>query len=241
MEWMVEETMNTRKLLFIGISITAVIIILFLFLIFSFKGGSPAKNLPTPSVGVTGVTTPSVLGFQLTSSTPQNKAVGVQLNTPISFLFNKEVGNATATITPTTNISTTFSGRAVIIKPNTNLSPSTQYVVVLEVNSQSFFLTFTTQGPTPTMGQNTRPIDQVDAEQEILKQTHPDVFLSNYTPYTSSTISITSAYTSGNPGHFQFTVSSRGNAMSATAEFQSWAQQKGLNNSQLASLDVVYK
>lgn len=240
MEWLVKETMNTRKFLFIGISITTVILILFLFLIFSFLG-SPTTKQPNPSVGVTGIVTPSALGLQLVSSTPQNKAVGVNLNTPISLLFNKEVEKVTATITPTTSISVVPSGRNVVIAPETNLLPSTQYVIVLEVSSQSFFLTFTTQGPTPTIGQSTRPINQVEEENAALKQSHPDVYLSNYTPYSSSTISVTSEYVAGSPGHFQFIVFSKGAQDSASIEFQSWAQQKGLNSSQIASLDVVYK
>lgn len=145
------------------------------------------------------------------------------------------------TISPTIPFTISPSQRTLLIQPSTNLAPSTKYIVTVQVAEQSFFVAFTTVGPTPTLGQSTRPIDQVDEDNEALKAQHPDVFLSNYTPYSNSSFSITSAYVSGSPGHFQFTVTPKMAGQSVTASFQSWAQQQGLNSSQTSSLDVVYK
>lgn len=100
---------------------------------------------------------------------------------------------------------------------------------------------FTTVGPTPTAGHSTRDPNQVNQDNQRLKAAYPDTYLSNYTPYSSTQVLITNDYVSGNPGHFRFTVTAKSPGVDTKTAFQNWAAGEGLNASQIASLDVVYK
>lgn len=175
--------------------------------------------------------------IELVSSNPIEKTTNVPLSIQPTFSFNTDLEtlNPKVSINPITPITFSFVGKSITIEPQSPLSPATNYIITVQVGGQNFFISFTTAGGTPTLGPDTRPVDTIDEEQELLKNSRPDVFLSNSTPFSNAELNVTSNFITAPTGHFLFTVKG------TPALFSTWAKSKGLSDSQVASLDVVYQ
>lgn len=212
-----------------------IIIIVAMFFVLSLLGGS--QNTP-PTTTVSPTPQSIYKGpIELISSNPSEKATDVPLSIKPTFSFNTELETLNPQISISPNVPNTFSftGKTITINPQSSLTPATNYVITVSMGNQNFFTSFTTTGGSPTLGPDTRPVDIIDEEQEVLKNSRPDVYLSNSTPFSNTDISVTSSFISAPTGHFLFTVKG------TQAQFTTWAKSKGLSDLQITSLDVIYQ
>lgn len=228
-----------KKVIIIAI-ITLIVITLTLSLIVSFFNQTQ-KPQPQPLQPTIPDSISIKDSIQLVSSVPQNNTTNVPVTVMPSLMFNASLEGKSpqVIISPPTVFTFTFSSDSLVINPQTNLLPATNYTITTTVDNQTFFLVFTTSGGSPTIFGDTRPIDIIDEEQEILKSTHPDIFLSNATPYSNNSISVISRFVDVPTGHFQFIVTSKNNS-NPQAAFNVWAQEQGLTINQIDALDLVY-
>lgn len=233
--------MNIKKIAFISISGMAVIILLVLFFIFSFNSpvktpGNSATNPTVVPINETGQP------LRLASSSPQNGNTNVPISTPIVLTFNNSLDNLTPSISLIPVVPFTFSStqNVLTITPSAAFSPSTNYTVTVAISRQTFFTSFTSFGPTPTFAPSTRDASQIDQENLILKEQYPDAYLANKTPYGNSDFSVVSTL-DNKTGKFVFTVTSKNSLPAAQTSFKAWAEQQGLTDTQISSLQVIYK
>lgn len=225
-----------KTLLYISVCLAVILAVIVLYFIFS-----TSKSLINTGPTKTEQNKTANQELKLISATPQIQAQQVPLNTPISAVFNKNISVSNISFSPPTTYTDNVSKNKLSIQPSGPLLASMKYVITIQIDGQLFFLTFTTLGPAPTVGQNTRPIIQANQDNTTLKDSNPDVYLSNYTPYKDADFAVSSNFVAGVPSHFQFTVVSKNGSIYAKGFFENWAKQNGLNADQISQLDVVYK
>lgn len=233
--------MNTRKIIFIASAGIVILIVIILFIMLSLRK-SVNNEADQPTITPFPTTNDALRGpLKLVSANPANDSINAPLNTKPTMAFNMSITDFSpeVTISPTTPIVFTISGNSIVINPQENFKPATKYTLTASVGGQTFFTTFTTVGGTPTLAPDTRPVDIIDEEQTQLRNNRPDIYLSNYTPFTDSDMSITSSFQTTPTGHFRFTVEKLSNTIPQTA-FSNWAKSKGLSDAQISGLDVVY-
>lgn len=87
----------------------------------------------------------------------------------------------------------------------------------------------------------TRDKTLIQSEQNFQKQNHPDVYLSNMTPYESDSFNIYSDFKTEPSGHFYFLVYlNKNDVNSARNQFIAWIKKSGLTEAQIQGLDIQY-
>lgn len=236
--------MNLKIIIFSAVTGLVVITIIVLFFLFSIKTPSTPSNgeIPNNPLPTSSSTQPSLIGLKLTNSTPTNGAKSVPTNSPIAFFFSQDVQilSTTASILPDTQFTLTTNQNAVSINPTTTLLPSTNYTVTVSVEKQTFFVSFTTVGPTPTIGSSTLPSGAAESDNNYLKAHRPDIYLSNYTPFSDINFSVSTNY-STSLDRFVFLVTLKNKSLDSRSLFVQWAKSKGLDDTQINTLNVSYK
>jgi len=95
--------------------------------------------------------------------------------------------------------------------------------------------------PIPTFLPDTQPTGAAQDEKKFQLQNSPDVFLSNQTPYSTKSFSVTSDFKTQPTGHFYFivTLKSKDSAQDKIS-FLNWLKSLGLSDNQINALDVTY-
>lgn len=235
--------MSTKTIIFAAVAGFIVLLVISLFLVFWVKPSpqTPTGNIPAPTTeSLTGA--PSLLSFRLVKTSPPNNGVNVNTASPVSFEFNKSVADTSPAITfsPQAQFNYTFSQNTLIITPTAALTPATTYTVTVKLAGQTFFTVFNTTGPTPTIGKSTFNPGAAEKDTAYLKENRPDIFISNYVPYTGATFSVADDYSTGQD-RFVFTVTAKNSGVEVKQDFLNWVKSKGLNDTQASNLIVSYK
>lgn len=242
------ETIN-KKYLLGGVFVLLVIIPLLLLVLKPSSNNFlfPSSVTPTPVEGKDISNNPNS-PLTVVSTNPQDKSLNAPLNSSITIIFNRTPKPNEFRFSSTPEIPGEFEiqGKKLTLKPLSPLLLSTTYSVVLgllrgsEIKVYSFV--FNSLGPTPTPPPDTRPIELITQVENYQRENNPDVFLSNETPYSNSSFSISSAYTKTPSGHFFFSVSLKGaNKDTSRSALITWIKSKGLSDSQIQNLDIRYK
>ncbi len=138
----------------------------------------------------------------------------------------------------------TISGNQIIITPTSPLEKNIIYSYSItdtqtnEIVKSGEFSTGGIDAIRPLQGRYANLDTVADNAQKIQ---HPDIFLSNQTPYASLSFSIISTFTPSPTGHYYFTVSLLAEKTFAKNAFLSWVKNLGLTDQQISSLDITYK
>lgn len=242
------ETINKKYLL----GMTVVLIFIPLFLLFIRPSSNnllfPGNITPTPfKDGVNSDDPNSPL--RVVSTSPQDKSLNAPLDSLIIVTFNRTPRPNEFRFSSSPELPGEFDveGKKLILKPVSALLPSTKYIIalgLLDVPGKTgvYGFSFYTLGPTPSPFPDTRSVELEEQDEEIQRQTRPDVFLRNETPYSDSSFSVTSAHTSTPTGHFYFSVWLLGaNKDTSKTAFKTWVKSKGLIDSQIQNLDIRYQ
>lgn len=197
--------------------------------------GTTPTNTPIPTQALSVV-----------STTPADGAKNIILNQQITIIFNRVFtqDEISFSIAPPISTSQQIKNNQLLVTPQQNFQQGTLYTYALKYASETTLpktYSFTTVGPTQPYLPDTRPSGAAEQNNAFLIQNHPDVFLSNQTPYSASNFSVSSDFTQTPTGHFHFTVSLIGNSQDAKNAFIQWALSLGLTNEQIQQLDITYQ
>ena len=196
----------------------------------------------------TAVSRPSPMQSNLTviSTTPQNEAKNIPAEEKIIITFNRklEASEVTVTFLPSLTVTIEIDENVLTVTPESPYKPGLKYTYVVRFPNTIILpksYSFTTTGPTQPFLPDTQPTGAAEKEDNFQRENHPDVFLSNQTPYKGSSFTITSEFKSTPSGHFAFKVSLTGSDKSlAKNEFYNWLTSLQLTGQQITLLDIEY-
>lgn len=224
-----------------------IILVLLAMLVFLFqKKAGPFTKLSIPVSSITPApfnSQPSNALF-VTLTSPQNNENNVPTTVPVNFVFNKTVdpGGITIDITPKTAFTYQVLSENLIISFSGGLQPNTPYTVNMRAvgMSSSYQLVFTTAAQNP---KDTSPgLDAMRQQADHLRQTNPDVYLSNNVPYSGKDFSIALGSLKPVPtSHYSFVVTLiNSNQVAAKNSFINWLHSLNLADSQIQGMDFAY-
>lgn len=225
---------HTLILIIAGAALVIVVVLFTASLIFRNESTSP---LITPA--------PNQSLLTAVSSSIQDGQTNVPLNTQIEVKFNSKINSTLISfnILPTPLYDFEIKEDTLLITPRSGLLPSTLYSVSISstvTKEPLISFSFTTLGPTPTLLPDTKPSGEPESTDALLRQTRPDVYLSNKLPYKSGNFSASYEYKAAPSGHFTFTVTLTGNENEAKSAFLNWLSSLGLTSTQINNLDISY-
>lgn len=235
--------MKTKIIIILCISFILLVSVLFVAILGSFK-----KTTIVPEVVPSPTSVPVVIQspYKVTSSTISNTSQNIPIDQPITFSFNRAVSTSKIHFFsfPQIDATITTSDNLFIITPITPLEKNIIYTYTITDTQTGEVLqkgTINTGGSSATLPLTGRypNLDTVSDNSQL--QTHPDIFLSNQTPYKQSLFSITSSFTPNPTGHYFFSITLLGDQTSAKNSFLSWLKSLGFTDTQIASLDIRYK
>lgn len=227
--------MTRKTLIFIILGAIAIVVVLFVSSLVLNRNENETEFItPTPSEGL------SVI-----SSSIKDGQINVPLDSQIIIKFNSKISASTISFSmlPTPTYNFEVKDDSLIITPTLPLQPSTLYSVSVSNAATNDLVTsfsFTTLGPTPTLLPDTRPPGEPENTDALLRQTRPDVYLSNKLPYSNEGFSATYDFNPEPTGHFAFTVTLTGNENEAKSAFLNWLSSLGLTSTQIDNLDITY-
>ena len=176
---------------------------------------------------------------KIITTAPKDKTVGVTLNQAINITFDKQVhiSDFTVSFSPPIGITITTQNTNATILPNYNFLPGTTYTMFITVDKTVQTLTFTTVSPIINASiDNARSIQDTTTQQN-----YPDVYVSNRVPYSNSSFTISSDFTSLPQEHYFFNVVLLGKKDEAKKNFVQWLLSIGLTLDQINILDVRFQ
>ncbi len=239
---------NRKYLIIIAFSLVFVFLI-FMAALMGMKKGSesrpgatvtPARVQPTAPV-------PETAPLSLVSTSPNNGAEAVGLDTNIELRFNRTPRASELTISLVENLTEQKSYRTRIIDnklvviPDTPLAESSVYRVTvrraadLELIGEVSFLTLTT-----TVREDTRPVELVTQIEERSREERPDIYLANKMPYDSADFRMDLEI--DEVGNFTFVVTSNKYTGGLLVNrVNQWLQSIGLTVEQIEDLEFAYR
>ena len=154
--------------------------------------------------------------------------------------FFKDIKDIDFSVNPLFDYQLQANNNILKVLPENNLAPGTKYTYIVKYKSQTLpsrSYSFLTAGEIKDLP-DTQPEGAAEAEAEFQRQNHPDVFLSNFTPFESATFSLSSEFIGEENGHFRFTVTSQTSA--GKNDFLNWLKSLNLSDNQIAELDISY-
>jgi hypothetical protein len=197
-----------------------------------------------PPVNPTGYTAHKQ--FSIISTSPANNQTNIPINlNAIIITFDQPVTvqDIPLSIGPSIQYTIAAQNNSIIITPQEQLKTGMTYDIVLRLYQNEgqiklYPFNFTIAGPTPTP----LPTDQPGWENpDELRLTAPDVYLSNYTPYSETSFNVTSDYIFTPTGHFYFVATLHGDTTSAKNAFITWLHSLKLTDQQIQGLDIRYQ
>lgn len=234
--------MKNKFLVFIIVILVLILTFLFVSLLSLLKGGHNEKKSTT----ITPTTTVPEKSLSVIYSSIKDKGINVSLSSPLIIKFNKNIENQSisTSILPEQEIVSIIENNTLTITPVFPFHPSTIYSLTITSNPKNSLLAsfvFTTEGPTPTTNPDTRPANEPYQTDEKLKNTRPDVYLSNKAPYFGQDFSVTYEFIKTPKSHFAFNVTLLNNKESSKKAFVSWVRSFGISENQIEQLDIRYK
>lgn len=244
--------MNTKVTILI---LTVVVIILAIFLVIINRNTSqpdPSNQTnPTNTEEPTGIIVPTTSLRQgeldIVRVKPQDFQKDIPTNTKIEITFSREPkpDEITFYIGPSIEYDQEIKGRTLIITPREELAQGTQYthsVNFRDDNQKIRLYKFVTKGTPQEFLPNTYPSDLIEREEQATKSSHPDIYLTNQTPYESNVFRITATFEPKIPAHFFFTVKPKiADTERVRQDVDVWLQSLDLTSEQISNLDIRYE
>lgn len=229
-----------KKIYIIGFFVVFVFILI-LFIVDSFiTKNQNSSSQQGPSATKTPARTP-LSPLSVISMTPANNA-SVPLDQQIVIVFNRiaTLNDFSINVYPNINTSASINNNSVTFSPVSQLQNNIIYKVTIFDNAGSILLqrTFST-GSNPIIPFTTDTPNTGPTASEIQRETHPDVFLSNNTPYQTKDFSINSSFQSAPQGHYAFSVTLLNQY--AKPLFLNWLHSLGLTDAEIQTLDITYQ
>ena len=95
--------------------------------------------------------------------------------------------------------------------------------------------------PTRYVEDYSKKLDDVKKTDEFALKNYPDVYLANKCPFKNDFFSITEELIRDNGGYYRFNVTLNGDQSQSKEEFMKWLKNLGLKDTQIESLEIVYK
>ena len=234
-----------QKIIFIS-SALLILILLVLLLTKKNNSGNTENNsnnnniYNNPSQPVANPTTLST--YKIIAVSPSDEEKNVPQNSFIQITFNLPPGegNEEFTVAPAFEFTSELNNNQLTVTPLSLLAEGTKYTYIVKFKNQilpSRTYTFTTTGEFSILP-DTQPSGAAEFEENFQKENHPDVFLSNFTPYSADSFSVSSEFIPVQPGHFRFTVTSL--SSSGRQDFHDWLRSLDFTDSRISALDILY-
>ncbi len=185
--------------------------------------------------------------LDVVSVTPKDGAQAVNINTSIRITFsrNPKEDEIDFSMGPDAIYSQEIKDNVLIITPWEPLAEGTLYTysVNFENDNQKIRLyRFVTEGTQSEVLPDTRSTDLIKEIEEKERVKHPDIYITNRTPYEDSTFSITSDFEPKTPAHYYFNITSKINDPNTVGQaVNAWLQLQGLTEEQINGLDIRYQ
>lgn len=185
--------------------------------------------------------------LDVVSVTPKDGAQAVNINTSIRITFSRNLkeGEIDFSMGPDAIYSQEIKDNVLIITPWEPLAEGTLYTysVNFENDNQKVRLyRFVTEGTLSEILPDTRSNDFIEEIEEKERVNHPDIYITNRTPYEDSTFAITSDFEQKTPAHYYFIVTSKiNNPDTVEQAVDAWLQLQGLTEEQINGLDIRYQ
>lgn len=237
--------MNKLVILIIGILVIAIIISLLVLNFFGRKPVQPTPTLsPSPPTATPIQTSIPIQPLTINSSYPANNTQDFPPNATLSFTFNRNIDTDVMSVTfnPAVQFNQTIASDLLLIKPKTELKPSTIYSVVVlgKDMAVSYTIQFQTAAQNP---KDTSPtaegIKQI--EDTLRKAQPPNAYLANKLPYSTSDFSATSANRPTTNNLYFIVVLQGTDKVSAKNAFLDWLRSLQLTDTQIQGLDIEYQ
>lgn len=237
--------MNNRRIIYIliaGIFILGIVLLL----VMAIRNNTPSS---TSDLNPTGIVIPTnkipTNTLDIVDVDPKDQTKNVPLDKTIIITFSKTFteNDIQFSITPNTSYKSSIEGNKLIISPSSNWEAGVHYgfsVNFADDNQKVRLYEFTTTGPTQEYLPDTQPSGLFESEQNTQREQDPNLFVSNQTPYESSTFYVTSEFDSNPPSHFYIIVHLK-DTNTGQADFNAWLQSLNLTQQQIDSLDVRYQ
>jgi hypothetical protein len=232
---------NIRTLLIIAaISIIFCITLISFIIIRTFISGSIQRaNVPKREPVGNFINNLEIIPF------PQNGAKNVPVDSAINIKLAKPKSGSNISIAISPQISYKISNTSsLIVIYHEDFAPGTTYSILVSAANQDKTVNYDTFSFS-TKGKAPKPININESENLAKKSSlfqlanHPDVYLSNNTPYESASFSIIQVQ--DDSGLMRFEVKSKTNKYRAKNDFISWTHSLGLSDEQLDKLAIIYR
>lgn len=233
-------------IIFVAIVLLGLSIFVYTSLMRLYRQDKPAKAVSAANATVLGDQTTATLS--VVSVDPPDTGFNAGLNQKIQVILSREIATAEAelSVSPSYSHSVVSAGNYLVVTPNESLLPGTLYTYVVKfpaTNTASKTYTFQTVGPTQKYRPDTKPTAALESVNNFQRQSHPDVFLANQTPYSGETFSVSSNFRdNGAKGHFYFVVYVKSaQSEKGKADFMQWLSSLKLSSDQIGTLDIEYR
>lgn len=203
------------------------------------------KTLPTGIIAPTNTLQNNEL--DVVSVTPKDGAQAVNINTSIRITFSRNFkeDEIDFSIGPDAIYSQEIKDNVLIIKPWKPLAEGTLYTYSINFprdNQKVRLYRFVTEGTLSEVLPDTRSNDLVAEIEEKERINHPDIYITNRTPYEDTTFAIKSDFEPKTPAHYYFIVTSKNNDSDTVEQaVDAWLQLQGLTEEQINGLDIRYQ
>ncbi|MDD5415450.1 MAG: Ig-like domain-containing protein [Candidatus Daviesbacteria bacterium] len=236
---------NKFIVLIIGVLVIAII---FSFLVLTFPNKKPTQippilTMPTPQPTMDSQTSVPAQPLAIISSYPENNTQNIPPNTTLSFTFNNDINVDLISVkfNPEAQFNQTVVTKLLLIKPKTELKPSTKYIVEVFGKGMptSYSIQFQTAAQNPTgTSPNAEGIKQID---DTLRRVQPDAYLANKLPFSTSDFSASSAIKSSTNNLYFVIVLQGPDKTSSKNAFLDWLRSLQLTEAQIQGLDIEYQ
>lgn len=242
--------MKQKKLIIILAIAVFILLIAIVILNVSRNAGTPditeeIETLPTGIIAPTNTLQNNAL--DVVSVTPKDGEQTVSINTSIRITFsrNPKEDEIDFSMGPDAIYSQEIKENVLIITFRKPLAEGTLYTysVNFENDNQKVRLyRFVTEGTLKEVLPDTRSYDLIKEIEEKERINHPDIYITNRTPYEDNDFAIKSAFEPKTPAHYYFIVTSKINdPRSVEQAVNAWLQLQGLTEEQINGLDIRYQ
>lgn len=191
---------------------------------------------------------PAKIDSELTivNLSPIDNTQDAGINQAVTVTFNRNIKKEEIelSIMPRVELKIDIRNNLLIFTPVSSYQPGTLYTYL--VKSKSFAKppnthNFQTTGLTTVFLPDTQDLEGQKNLDDFQKSSHPDVFLSNQTPFENEFFRIDSYFTDVPAGHFAFTASIKTMPVAnGKTEMNNWLLSLGLAQDQIKNLDIRY-
>lgn len=243
--------MNTKKII-VGLTIFLLLLITITLAIRrSLQNHNPTPT-PSPTIIVSSITSTPILNpqeFDVQTTSLKDGATNVSPSALIEITFTRSIreGEIKLYMQPAAERQEKIQGNKLIITPKNQWSTGTYYrysIYFANAKGKNRIYSFTSSGPTttPQISGDTRNIELENEQTKQEREQHPDIYVTNNSPYDSATFSVATAFSPKVPAHFAVLVTLKGDdTEKAKQDFIAWLKSIELNDNQISKLDIQYQ